>query len=65
MKKMISNFGNAVLSREQMKGVKGGTEDVEPGDGPGSCGMCISKRPCVSVAGNCVCQFEPMGCNGQ
>ncbi|AFK05635.1 hypothetical protein Emtol_0117 (plasmid) [Emticicia oligotrophica DSM 17448] len=26
MKKMISSFGNAVLSREQMKGIKGGVK---------------------------------------
>ena len=29
MKKMISSFGSAVLSREQMKGIKGGGAECD------------------------------------
>ncbi len=50
---MISSFGNAVLSREQMKGVKGGYGDSDSSNfyrccnSQGlSCNACSSEQTC-------------------
>lgn len=55
MKKMFSSFGSVVLSREQMKGVKGGTEDVEPGE------SYDCKKAC-SKSGTCAVKPSGSGC---
>lgn len=48
MKKMISNFGASLLSREQMKKVKGGLESLD------ACGA----ASCLGTNSDC----EPAGC---
>jgi hypothetical protein len=62
MKTMISNFGGSVLSREQMKKVKGGVgnEDQEPG---GTCctAYCTSSSECrdqsCTPASTTICNY--------
>ena len=49
MKKMISSFRSAVLSREQMKKVKGGAQDESEGAGCSS--SCTKNEDC----GSCTC----------
>ncbi len=56
MKKMISSFGSAVLSREQMKGVKGGIMSDED---PGEEGTCTKK---CSIKGDCAGHASGRGC---
>ncbi len=54
MKKVISNFGDATLSREQMKEVKGGNEELGGGSCTAGCpntgGATLS---CTSTNGLC------------
>jgi len=52
MKKVISNLGGNVLSREQMKRIKGGYESVNEGTCSHAC----------SIKGNCAAAASGRGC---
>ncbi|AFK05632.1 hypothetical protein Emtol_0114 (plasmid) [Emticicia oligotrophica DSM 17448] len=51
MKKMILNFGSSLLSRDQMKKIKGGNDSAD--DAPNNCrSNCNNNEDCASGGPN-------------